>query len=131
MDIHSIDNKYIKDENISGIQDNNLQRPNIYIRYSPFYNIIKEQSVLLFDEIRENLSRTIQLGELEPGFSIWSNKLKEFISIYGFIFNKIDHVKLIHFYLSILSINDLNYIHIQICFDTLYELLRFVFILFL
>lgn len=131
MDIHSIDNKYIKDEIISGIQDNNLQRPNIYIRYSPFYNIIKEQSVLLFDEIRENLSRTIQLGELEPGFSIWSNKLKEFISIYGFIFNKIDHVKLIHFYLSILSINDLNYIYIQICFDTLYELLRFVFILFL
>lgn len=110
--------------------DNNLQKPNIYNKFSPFDEFINEQSSMLFDEIRENLSRTIQLGELEPGFSIWSNKLKQFISLYGFSFTKSDHLKLINFYLSIFSITDLNYIHVQICFDGLYELLRFVFLFF-
>ena len=110
-------------------QEGNLQKPNIYNKYSPFYETIKRQSAALFDEIRENLSRTIQFGELEPGFSIWSNKLKHFISLYGFSFTKNDHLTLINFYLSILSIPDLNYVHVQICFDVLYELLRFVYII--
>jgi hypothetical protein len=82
---------------------------------------------MLFDEIRENLSRTIQLGELEPGFSVWSKKLERFISLYGFNFTKIDHLKLINLYLSVLSITDLNYQHVKTCSDMLYELLRFVF----
>jgi len=107
--------------------DNNLQKPNIYNKYSPFYESIKQQGFVLFDEIRENLSRTIQLGELEPGFSLWSDKLKRFISFYGFYFNKADHLKLINLYLSILSITDLNYLHVEICFDMPYRLLRFVF----
>ncbi len=107
--------------------NNNFQKPDIYNKYSPFYEFIKQQAITLFDEIRENLSRTIQLSELEPGFSVWSNKLKEFVSIYGFHFTKIDHLKLIDFYLSILSITDLNYLHAKTCFDMLYELLKFVF----
>jgi hypothetical protein len=107
--------------------NNNLQKPDIYNKYSPFYESVKQQAITLFDEIRENLSRTIQLDELEPGFSVWSNKLKQFISLYGFHFTKIDHLKLIDVYLSILSSMDLNYSHVKICFDMLYELLRFVF----
>ncbi len=82
---------------------------------------------MLFDEIRENLSHTIQLGELEPGFTIWSNKLKRFVARYGFNFTKVDHLKLINFYLSILSITNLNYLSVEICFDMLYGLMRFVF----
>ncbi|CAF0768198.1 unnamed protein product [Adineta steineri] len=104
--------------------DSDLQKPDIYNKYSPFYESIKQQAITLFDEIRENLSHTIQLGELEPGFSIWSNKLKQFISHYGFHFTKADHLKLIDYYLSILSITDLNYVHVKICFDMLTELLR-------
>ncbi len=130
MDNHLINNNRMTNPNIPVLQENNLQKPNIYNKYSPFYEMIKRQSAMLFEEIRENLSRTIQLGELEPGFSIWSNKLKQFISLYGFSFTKSDHLKLINFYLSIFSITDLNYIHVQICFDGLYELLRFVFLFF-
>ncbi len=130
MDSDPIDSRIITNADIHGIQDDNLQKPNIYNKYSPFHESIKQQSFALFDEIRENLSRTIQLGELEPGFSIWSNKLQRFISLYGFNFTKTDHLKLIHFYLSILSITDLNYIHVQTCFDMLYELMRFVFVFF-
>jgi hypothetical protein len=106
--------------------DNNLQKPNIYNKFSPFYEFIDEQSSMLFDKIRENLSRTIQLGELEPGFTIWSYRLKRFVALYGFNFTKVDHLKLINFYLSILSITDLNYLSVEICFDMLYQLMRFV-----
>jgi hypothetical protein len=109
------------------VDDYNLQKPNIYNKYSPFCQLIKQQAFKLFDEICENLSRTIQLGELQPGLSIWSEKLSRFLTIYGFHFDKINHLKLINFYLSILSINDLNYLHAQICFDMLYRLMRFVF----
>jgi hypothetical protein len=107
--------------------DNNLQKPNIYNKFSPFNKFISEQSSMLFDEIRENLSRTIQLGELEPGFTIWSNKLKQFVILYGFNFSKIDHLKFINFYLSILSITDLNYRYVEICLDMLFGLMRFVY----
>jgi hypothetical protein len=127
MDGHSIDNERITNADTHETEDNNLQKPNIYNKYSPFHESIKRQSAALFNEIRQNLSRTIQLGELEPGFSVWSNKLKQFISLYGFNFTKVDHLKLIDFYLSILSITDLNYVHVQICFDMLYKLMRFVF----
>jgi hypothetical protein len=106
--------------------DNNLQKPNIYNKFSPFYEFIDEQSSMLFDKIRENLSRTIQLGELEPGFTIWSYRLKRFVALYGFNFTKVDHLKLINFYLSILSITDLNYLSVEICFDMMYQLMRFV-----
>jgi hypothetical protein len=120
MDSYSIDSK-------QKTADNKLQKSNIYNKYSPFYESIEQQGFMLFDEIRENLSRTIQLGELQPGFSVWSDKLANFLLIYGFHFTKIDHLKLINFYLSILSITDLNYSYVQICFDMLYELMRFVF----
>jgi proteasome activator subunit 4 len=108
------------------LSDNNLQKPKIYHRFSPFAEFIDKQSSLLFDEIRENLSRTIQLAELEPGFTIWSEELKRFLEYYGFSFTKIDHLKLIDLYLSVLSNTNLNYRYVEICFNMLNELLRFV-----
>jgi hypothetical protein len=126
MGSHSIDRKKIINVHSQETSDSGLQKPNIYNRYSPFHEPIKQQASKLFDEIRENLSRTIQLGELMSNFSIWSNKLERFISFYGFNFTKADHLKLIDLYLAILSITDLNYVDAEICFDMLYELLRFV-----
>jgi hypothetical protein len=126
MGSQAIDSHRIMNADISEIQDSNLQKSNIYNKYSPFSETIKHQSSILFDEIRENLSRTIQLGELMPGFSIWSTKLRRFIELYGFNFTKIDHLKLIHFYLSILSITDLSYVNVHTCFDMLYRIMRFV-----
>jgi hypothetical protein len=127
MGSHLIDNKLITNTESQMASDNNLQKPNIYNKFSPFYGFIQQHSLLLFDEIRENLSRTIQLGELEPGFTIWSNKLKRFVVLYGFNFTKADHLKLINFYLSVLSITDLNYRYVEICLETLFGLMRFVY----
>ena len=121
MKMHSIDSEKVPNADT-------LQKPNIYNQYSPFHESMKQHASLLFDEIRENLSRTIQLDELNPGFSVWSDKLKRFISLYGFNFTKSEHLKLIELYLSILSITNLNYLHAQICFDTLFQLMRFVFV---
>jgi hypothetical protein len=112
------------------LDENDLQKPNIYNKYLPFYESIKRQSFESFEEICENLSRLIQLEELQPGFPLWSSKLQQFISLYGFSFTKTNHLKLIHFYLSILSIKNLNYVNAKICFDILAQLIRFVLISF-
>jgi hypothetical protein len=122
-----IDEKQFIDAGKLEIHDDKLQKPNIYNEYLPFHQLIKQQGFELFNEIREHLSQAIQLAELEPGFSFWSNKLEQFISLYGFYFTKNDHLKLIQFYLSILSINNLNYSNVKICFDMLAELMKFVF----
>lgn len=103
-----------------------LQRPNIYNQYLPCYQKIEQQASALFEEIRENLSRSIQLDEFRPGFVVWSYKLKEFISIYGFFFTKLDHVKIIQFYLSLLTINELSCMDASTCFDMLKELSKYV-----
>ena len=105
--------------------DENLQKPNIFNKYLPFYESIKRQGYDLFEEIRENLSRIIQLRELKPGFSHWSSKLQRFISLYGLYFTKADHIKLIRLYISVLSIDDLDFSHVKTCFDMLYDLMRF------
>jgi hypothetical protein len=105
-----------------------LQKPHTYNKYLPFYDLLEQQGLKSFNDIRENLSRTIQSGQLDPDFSIWSNRLQQFISLYGFNFTKIDHLKLIHFYLSILTISDLSFNNLNICFNVLYDLIRFVFV---
>jgi hypothetical protein len=120
----SIDDKEIKTAVCQMAADSHLQKVNIYNRYSPFAKLISEHSLILFGEIRENLSRTIQCGEFEPGFTIWSNKMKQYLNLYGFNFTKIDHMKLIDFYLSILSDDSLNYRYVAMCFNMLYYLLR-------
>ncbi|CAF1939925.1 unnamed protein product [Rotaria magnacalcarata] len=106
------------------LDDNNLQKPNVYNRYLPFYDSIQRQAYEKFDEIRMHLSRIIQLREIRPGFSIWSSKLQQFISLYGYYFTKADHLKLIDFYLSILSIDNLSLTNVQICFNLLQVLLQ-------
>jgi hypothetical protein len=114
-------------QNTEKIGKDHFQKPNVYNQFLPFYETIKQQSLEAFQEICENLSRIIQLRELRPGFPLWSSKLQQFISLYGFCFTKIDHIKLIHLYLSVLSIPDLNYSNAKTCFDILDELLKFVF----
>lgn len=104
--------------------DDQLQKPNVYNTFLPFYGTIERQSVAALKEICENLSRIIQLRELRPGFPLWSSKLQQFISLYGYAFTKKDHLKLIHLYLSVLSISDLNYSNAKTCFDIIDELLK-------
>ncbi|CAF3469088.1 unnamed protein product [Rotaria socialis] len=106
------------------MDDSTLQKPNVYNRYLPFYDSIQRQAYAEFDEIRMHLSRIIQLREIRPGFSVWSSKLQQFISLYGYHFTKSDHLKLIDFYLSILSADNLSLIDVRICFNLLEVLLN-------
>ncbi|CAF2908164.1 unnamed protein product, partial [Rotaria sp. Silwood2] len=109
---------------IEKINVDNFQKPNIYNKFLPFYETVKQQSLDSFQEICENLSRIIQLRELRPGFPLWSSKLQQFISLYGFCFIKSDHLKLINLYLSVLTIPNLNYSNAKTCFDIIDELLN-------
>ncbi|CAF1508572.1 unnamed protein product, partial [Rotaria magnacalcarata] len=106
------------------ISEDNLQKPNIFNKYLPFYDSVKRQGYDLLEEIRENLSRIIQLRELRPGFSHWSSKLQRFMSHYGLYFTKIDHIKIINLYIAVLTIGDLDFSHVKTCFDMLYDLTR-------
>ncbi len=56
-----IDNKLMNTD-IYGVQNNSLQTPNIYNEF------IKQKAFVSYNEIRENLSKAIQLGELESCF---------------------------------------------------------------
>ena len=127
MDDQIIESERSTDVDEMEVLEDNLQKPNIFNKYLPFYETIKRQGYELYDEIRENLSRVIQLRELRPGFSHWSSKLQRFISLYGLYFTKADHIKLIQLYISILSIPDLDFSHVKTCFDMLYDLMRLVF----
>lgn len=110
------------------MNDECLQRPNIYNQYLPFSSTIIQQASTSFEEIRENLSRSIQLIDFQVGLRTWTTKLKQFISLYGFSFSKIDHVKLVRYYISILSITDLNCFDALYCIEMLGELLQYVII---
>ncbi|CAM2708912.1 unnamed protein product [Rotaria socialis] len=112
------------DEQFTEMCNENLQRPNIYNEYLPCQTTIKQQASRSFEQIRENLSRTIQLGEFQPGFKLWSSKLREFLSLYGHSFTKIDHIKLVQFYVSIISITNLNCADAMVCFEVLNDLLQ-------
>ena len=109
---------------MSKINRDNLQKPNVYNKFLPFYDTVEQQSYYAFEEICVNLSRLIQLRELRPGFPLWSSKLQQFISLYGYAFTKSDHLKLIHLYFAVLSIPDLNFSNAKTCFDILDELLN-------
>lgn len=110
------------------MSDQNFQKANICNNYLPFYPSIKQQSSESFDEICENLSRIIQAQELQPGFPLWSSKLQQFISLYGFHFTKSNHLKLIHLYVSVLAIKSLNLSNAKTCLDILAQLTRCVLI---
>lgn len=108
------------------LSNEHVQKSCFYYQYSPFSETIERQGRAVFEEIRENLSRTIQSGELDPGFVFWSDKLKRYHELYRFNYSKADHLKLVHFYLSVLLMNDLTYALACVCFDLLCQLLRSV-----
>ncbi|UJR08489.1 hypothetical protein I4U23_012756 [Adineta vaga] len=125
MGSYSFKNESIIDIDRLKIQDDdNLQKPNIYIKYLPYQELFTQQGYQWFDEIQENLSRSIQLSELRPGFIFWTGRLQDFITLYGYYFTKIDHLKLVDLYLSMLSITNLDYSIAKLCFTVLERLLR-------
>jgi len=119
-----MENMEIEDCIVQSVEHVQNQKPTFYNQYLPFHETIHQRGLAWFEEIRENLSRSVQMGELRPGFAIWSYELHQYLSLYGFNFTKMDHLKLIQLYLSMLSMKDLNYSNVQICFDRLYDLLR-------
>ena len=108
------------------VSNQDFQKANLFNKYLPFYPSIKQQSSESFEEICENLSRIIQAQELQPGFPLWTSKLQQFISLYGFHFTKSNHLKLIDFYLSVLAIKSLNLTNAKTCLDMLAQLTRCV-----
>ena len=101
-----------------------FQKPTPYIQYLPFKEMVQQRGLAWFEEIRENLSCSVQMGDLRPGFALWSQELQQYWSVYGYNFTKTDHLKLVQLYVAVLSNTDLNYAFVDICLDRLKNLLR-------
>ena len=101
-----------------------IQKANFSNGFLPFREQIDEQASLAFREVRENLSRTVQCGELTPGLIIWSEKCRDFLSLYGLFFSKVEHLQLIDFYLALLNDTERSYPVAAACLETLSALTR-------
>ena len=107
---------------MEGIARDQLQKANFANGYLPFEQSIPVQASAVLQEIRENLSRSVQLADVPEATSVWSQKLDDFLSLYGFSLSKGEHLQLIHFYLAIVEKLDLSYPVAASCFSTLTRL---------
>ncbi|PIK56150.1 putative proteasome activator complex subunit 4 isoform X2 [Apostichopus japonicus] len=96
----------------------------VYNKYLPYSDRLEEESQVIFREIKENLYRSVALRELKPGVVLWTNRLYVYVQIYGRKFSKEEHVALIHLYLELLQIPNLNAIIVNRLCCVLSDLLR-------
>ena len=90
----------------------------------PYFNRVKENAFNEFEEIKENLAKSIAFNELRPGFTHWTNRLQTFINEYGLFFEKSDHLKLIDLYLNVIFTESIDLVIVDLCFSILIELLK-------
>ena len=55
------------------------QKPLLYNKFLPYTLEINDESKCLFEDIKRNLSVTIQKAELWPGALYWTNRLNRYL----------------------------------------------------
>lgn len=106
----------------SDIQD--FQYVNSFIKHLPYFDKIKQNAFYEFDQIKNNLAKSIILNELRPGLVHWTSRLQTFINEFGLFFTKNDHLKLIEIYLEVISTPDIDLVIVDMSFSILVELLK-------
>ena len=101
-----------------------IQNVNPFIRHLPHFNTIKDNAFTEFEDIKQNLVRSIAFNELRPGLTHWTNRLQTYINEYGLFFDKADHLKLIEIYLNIIFTENIDLVIVDLCFSILIELLK-------
>lgn len=85
-----------------------LLTTNICLSLSP----ISAKHYKALEETNMQLSRVIQLSEIESRLFLWSRESRASIVIHGYSLANTDHIKLINVYLVILSIRRLNNLNV-------------------
>ncbi|XP_044747476.1 proteasome activator complex subunit 4-like [Coccinella septempunctata] len=100
------------------------QKDIIYNRLLPYSDQIYEEASEELKIIKTNLLKSFLARELEPGFLLWSIRLVQYIKLYGYLFSKEDHIRLIKLYLEVLKIRKQDPICISKWCNTLNLLLK-------
>jgi hypothetical protein len=102
-----------------------LQKVDAFLQQLPFFEQIKANGFDSFTEIVRNLTESLVLNEIRPGFLHWTNRLIVFMHEFGLFFNKQDHLKLIKLYLSVVETPDIDLSTVDFCLNALIELLKY------
>jgi hypothetical protein len=104
-----------------------LQKVDVFLQQLPYFDKIKANGFASFSDIKKNLSESLVLNEIRPGFLHWTNRLIVFIHEFGLFFGKEDHIKLIKLFLSVVETPDIDLSTVDFCFNALTELLKYFF----
>ncbi len=104
----------------------NLQKVDIFLQQLPYFDKIKSNGFVTYEEIKKNILLSIALNEIRPGLIHWSNRLIVFIHEYGLFFTKDEHVRLIKLYLKLVYTSDLDLPTVEVGLNVLYELLKYI-----
>jgi hypothetical protein len=64
----------------------------IYNKFLPYAENINAEAALWLDDIKLNLSKCVLAADYRPGVFFWTTRLDSYISLYGRLFSKEDHM---------------------------------------
>ena len=102
-----------------------LQKVDIFLQQLPYFDQIKESGFESFEEIKRNLTESIVLNEIRPGFLHWTNRLIVFIHEYALFFTKEDHIRFIRLYLNVIQTPNIDLSTVDFSLNALTELLKY------
>lgn len=100
------------------------QKELIFNKLLPYSNDIDAESLVYLSDIKSNLSRSVLLRELRPGFVAWTGRLIRYINLYGYKFSREVHVNFIKLYYELILIPDLEASMITLIVNVLNTLLK-------
>ncbi|XP_068688324.1 proteasome activator complex subunit 4-like isoform X1 [Montipora foliosa] len=79
------------------------QKEIVYNRFLPYKDQLDEESNKFLSEIKYNLGRAVIFKETSPGILYWSNRLTNYLKLYGRKFSKEDHLNFVHIFFELTS----------------------------
>lgn len=84
------------------------QKPLLYNKLLPYADLLESEAKQVFDEIKRNLSESVQKREIWPGTFFWTLRLSSYLTVYDLHFSKEDHIKLVKLLFELITIPNLD-----------------------
>ncbi|CAH3144364.1 unnamed protein product [Porites evermanni] len=84
------------------------QKEIVYNRFLPYKDQLDDESNKFLSEIKYNLGRAVVFKETSPGILYWSNRLTNYLKLYGRKFSKEDHLKFVHIFFELTTAPNLD-----------------------
>ncbi|KAL7297989.1 hypothetical protein TKK_0008999 [Trichogramma kaykai] len=93
-------------------------------KHLPFSQELDNVASDIFAKIKANMGRCALLQDIYPGCIYWSQALLKYVLLYGYKFEKIDHINLVKLTYELMLIPELQYYNVHKFGMLLYALLR-------